>query len=100
MAKWERVSMVKAMEFICRQINDQDVFDEWLLDGVADGDIVYGDLGANDEYLDCYVNDKTFSVLLSCFLRCMSAANKSGGLYCDGVVGENDEDEEDDEEEE
>ena len=42
--KEERVKMVKAMEFICRQINDEDVFMGWLMNGVADGDIEYGDL--------------------------------------------------------
>ena len=94
MARWERVSMIKAMEFICRQINDEDVFEGWLIGGVADGDIKYGDLGANDENLDYYTDDKDFSGLMACFLRRMSAANKSGGLYCDGVVGENDSDEE------
>ena len=39
--KQERTRMVKAMEYICRQINDEDVFNGWLMGGVADGDIEY-----------------------------------------------------------
>ena len=35
----ERVKMVKAMEFLARNINDEGVFEEWLIEGVADGDI-------------------------------------------------------------
>ena len=84
----ERVKMVKAMEFIARQINDEDVFEGWLINGVADGDIEYGDLDDDDEYgtLDYYIDDDAFADLMGCFLRRMARAAKSGGLYCDDVV--------------
>ena len=39
MNKTERVKFVKAMEYICRSINDETIFDAWLMNGVADGDI-------------------------------------------------------------
>lgn len=85
MNKIERAKMVLAMEFIARQINDEDVLDGWLMCGVADGDIPYGsiDIADVDEY---YLNDDTFNDLMSCFLRKMKGAYKSGGLYCDNVV--------------
>lgn len=85
MNKIERAKMVLAMEFIARQINDEDVFDGWLMCGVADGDIPYGsiDITDVDEY---YLNDNTFNDLMSCFLRRMKGAYESGGLYCDNVV--------------
>lgn len=67
MNKQERVKMVKAMEYIARQINDEDVFEGWLVSGVEDGDIDYGDL-------------------MNTFLLCMKRAYKSGGLYCDCVA--------------
>ena len=89
MNKIERVKMVKAMEFIARQINDEGVFDGWLVNGVADGDIEYGDLTATEEdteNLDYYISDKEFSELMACFLRRMEGAKRSGGLYCDGKV--------------
>lgn len=89
MDKCERIKMVKAMEFICRQINDEDVFGSWLCCGVADGDIAYGDLDAQDRdgILDYYCEDENFSELMMVFLRRMRGASRSGGLYCDGIVG-------------
>lgn len=85
----ERIKMVKAMEFIARQINDELVFDHWLTGGVADGDIEYGDLTVrNDdaELLDYYLEDENFKDLMQLFLRLMASAKKNGGLYADGVV--------------
>ena len=85
----ERIKMVKAMEFIVRQINDEEVFDTWLTDGVADDDITYGDLDVNDEdveNLEYYCDDVCFADLMDTFLYVMAAARKSGGLYCDNVV--------------
>ena len=82
----ERAKMVKAMEYICRQINDEDIFMGWLMSGVADGDIEYGDLDPNDENMEYYIEDDTFAELMGCFLRRMSRAEKSGGLYCGNVV--------------
>ncbi len=82
----ERTRMVKAMEFICRQINDWDVFEGWLLNGVADGDIEYGDFAPIDDNVDIYIEDDSFADLMACFLRRMKRAGESGGLYCGGVV--------------
>ena len=88
----DRIKMVKAMEFICRQINDEEVFDSWLTLGVADGDIEYGDLNVSN---NCYEedeaywyaeDDETFAELMETFLTCMKNAKKSGGLFCGGVV--------------
>ena len=81
----ERAKMILAMEFIARQINDEDVLDRWLMCGVADGDIPYGsfDLTDVDNY---YINNRTFEDIMSCFLRCMKGAYESGGLYCNGIV--------------
>ena len=85
----EKVKAVKAMEYLARQINDEEIFEEWLLDGVADGDIDYGDLDVKDEdpeALDYYLEDDNFRDVLRVFLRVMSRARKSGGLWCGGVV--------------
>lgn len=89
MDRTERIKMVKAMEFIARQINDEYVFGDWLVNGVADGDIPYGDLtvGETDEdNLEYYLKDDPFIDLMDTFLRVMCKARKSGGLYCDDVV--------------
>lgn len=85
----ERIKMVKAMEFICRNINDEEAFEGWLVNGVADGDIEYGTLDVQPddaEDLECYIEDEHFADLTDTFLWCMREARKSGGLYCDNVV--------------
>lgn len=97
MDKVERIKMVKAMEFIARQVNDEEVFESWLICGVGDGDIEYGDLVVNSEDLDgsgagYYIeDDDTFAGLMHEFLDLMKAACKSGGLYCDGVIDKEEE---------
>ena len=89
MNKAERIKMVKAMEYIARQINDEEVFYRWLMCGVPDGDIEYGDLTVtpeDEEYLDYLCDDDDFSDLMGTFFGVMLRAAKSGGLYCDGIV--------------
>ena len=85
-----RIKMVKAMEFIASQINDETIMDTWLSLGVADGDIKFGDLSVQptdpEELYPYYEDDKDFANLMQLFLRLMSQAYKSGGLYCDHVV--------------
>lgn len=80
-----RAKMVVAMEFIARQINNEDIFDLWLRDGVADGDIAEGsfDIAQVDDY---YIEKGNFKNLMNDFLYIMSKANKDGGLYCGDVV--------------
>lgn len=86
----ERITLVKAMEYIARQVNSEDVFMAWLEDGVADGDIRYGDTEysaeQDNEDLEYYIEDDTLAVLMDDFLRLMRDALKDGGLYCNGVV--------------
>lgn len=82
----ERVKMVKAMEYIARQINDEDVLEGWLISGIADDDIDYGDLSADDGSVEYYTKDSCFADLMNTFLWCMKKAYKSGGLCCDNVV--------------
>ena len=88
MSKSERIKMVKCMEYIACQVNDEEVQAAWLYNGVADGDIKYGDLTDEDPdgEVEWYTTDEHFADLMGCFLRMMSRARKSGGLFCDGVV--------------
>jgi hypothetical protein len=78
-----RAEVVRAMETLARSINDEDVFEGWLICGVADGDI---DETTTDEELECYLEDGTFAELMGTFLKVMARAKKSGGLYVDGIV--------------
>lgn len=86
----ERIKMVKAMEFIARNLNDEEIMMIWLTDGVADGDIEYGDLSVKEtdaEDLAYYIeDDDAFADLMDTFLFVMKNAQRSGGLYCDNVV--------------
>lgn len=87
--KIERITMVKAMEFIARNLNDEDVLLAWLQEGVADGDITYGCVAptfSDESDLDYYIEDEHFADLMSLFLHLMKQACKSGGLYCDGIL--------------
>lgn len=89
MKKVERIKLIKAMEYIAHNLNDEEIFESWLSVGVADGDIEYGslDITSDDiENLDYYIEDDNFKDLMTVFLRLMKRANESGGLYCDGVV--------------
>ena len=87
MNREERIKMVKAMEYIASRIDDEEISEAWAIDGVADGDIEYGDLSADaGEDMDWYLEDQHFSDLMETFLNCMKAAKKHGGLYCDRVV--------------
>ena len=85
MKEIKRKKMVAAMEFIARQINDEDVFEDWLVNGVADGDIKYGSLDP-EEVDDYYIEDDNFRDLMDLFLGLMRGAKRSGGLYCDEIV--------------
>ena len=77
-----RVKVVRAMDLLCRCINDEDVFIPWLSVGVADGDITSE---TTDEDLEYYCEDENLAELMYYFLRRMKYAAKDG-LYVDGVV--------------
>ena len=82
----ERVRMVKAMEYIVRQVNNEDLLDYWLRVGVADGDIEYGDLTDEPGETEYWTENEHFAELMSLFLAIMKSAYKDGGLYCDKIV--------------
>ena len=79
----ERKLMILAMERIIRSLNDEDLMIAWLYDGVPDGDIQKYTVDEVDDY---FLDDESFADLMGLFLRIMAKANKSGGLYVDGVV--------------
>ena len=83
-----RAKVVRAMDLLCRSINDEEVFMPWLSVGVADGDITNE---TTDEDLEWYCEDDNFAELMYYFLRRMKAAEKDG-LYVDGVLSKRKED--------
>ena len=93
--KIERMKMIKAMEFIARNVNNEQVFNIWLADGIGDGEIEYGDLNVSEtEGYYCGGDgweqdeaDKHFADLMDTFMWVMKEAWKDGGLYCGDVCG-------------
>ena len=79
----ERANVVRAMETMVRCINNESIFDSWLMVGVADGDINGKE---TDEDLEYYCRDGNFKELMTLFLKLMRRAGTSGGLYTDGIV--------------
>ena len=79
----KRAKLVRAMELLARAVNDESIFESWLIYGVADGDI---DGTETDEDLEYYCEDADFAELMHQFLGLMTEAYESGGLYCDGVT--------------
>lgn len=79
----ERIELIRAMETVARAVNDEEIFESWLMCGVADGDI---DEDTTDEDLEWYAEEENFKDLMDVFLRMMARAKKSGGLYCGDVV--------------
>lgn len=82
MNKKARTELIRAMETVARSINDEEIFEGWLMCGVADGDI---DDDTTDEELEYYIEDTNLADLMGVFLRVISRAKRSGGLYLDGV---------------
>lgn len=83
--KKTRADVVRAMDIMISCINDEDIIDAWLMVGVADSDI--REDTTNEEIIEMgYTSDKTFSELMTLFLKLMSRAGNDGGLFCDGIV--------------
>jgi len=85
MNKLERAEVVKAMETMCRCINNEDIFYRWLMGGVADGDI--NSETTLEEITEMgYCNDDSFKDLMTLFLKLMYKAGGNGGLWTDGIT--------------
>ena len=83
----ERQKALVCMEYLCRQINNEDFLDTWLMCGVPDGDIEYGNLDPTQIYEEDYmVSDEGFKDIMTTFLICMKNAYNNGGLYCGEIV--------------
>lgn len=80
------MNIVRAMEYIARQVNDDEVLDLWVNLGIADGDVPYAVLtDESEDWLEEYITDEGLSDLMRVFLRVMTMAYRSGGLWCEGV---------------
>ncbi len=91
MNKIERIAMVRAMETICRNLNDEEGILDWLQIGIADGDI---GPDTQDEDLEYYIEDDNFADLMDSFAAIMTNYARRdhmtnwGQFYCDGVLSQ------------
>lgn len=76
----ERKRLVAAMEYIIRFVNNEDFIHSWLIGGVPDGDIPFGEFDPDivPDYLGEKVTVEEFAKL---FLKIMANAEDDGGLY-------------------
>ncbi len=81
----ERYAMIRAMDMLARQTNNEAALEMWFAQGISDGD---RDLETPDERLSDYINDDKFADVLDTFLCVMSESYKQGGLSVDGVDSE------------
>ena len=80
----ERIDALRAMELLARSVNNEDYFEDWLMNGVADGDITENT--TDEELLDYVEDDHNFADIMCTFLILMRNASEDGGLYIDKVV--------------
>lgn len=93
MNKHERIQMVRSMDMIIRNLNDESYLEPWLMVGVEDHN---GDL--TEDELEYYCEDTTFADLMRLFCRIMNSATNAdkkndflGTLYCDGILSKKEE---------
>ena len=89
--RMSRYILIKAMEIIVRNVNDESYLMNWLQDGIADGDIDYNSFGVSKNEisnLEYYDNDTEFRNLMNLFLDIITKVKKNGGLYNSGVCSE------------
>lgn len=89
----ERMKMVRAMDTVIRNLNDEKFIMSWLTLGVEDHD---DDL--SDEDLEFYCEDTVFADLMRLFCSIMNKAtnedkkhNFHGTLYCDNILSKEEE---------
>ena len=78
----ERVELLKAMDVVVRSLNDEEVMDLWLTNGVPDG--------ADESDYEFIAEDVTtcFEECCRCFTACIAAGAKHG-YYSGGGLGDN-----------
>ena len=81
----KRAKIVRAMDTLARCINNEMIFERWLLSGIADNDITDNTTSV-DIISAGYCTDEEFKNLMSLFLKLMYKASGDGGLYAEGVV--------------
>ena len=86
----ERVELLKAMDVVVRSLNDEDVMDLWLANGVPDGadESVYEFIAEDVATPEDEDGDTScFEECCRCFTACIAMGAKHG-YYSGGVLGD------------
>ena len=81
----ERYAIIRSMDMLARQTNNETALEMWFEQGISDGD---SDTETSDEMLNDYISDEKFRDVLDTFLCVMCESYKQGGLSVDGVNSE------------
>lgn len=73
-----RKEHVLQMERIMRKINNESIFETWLLIGVADGDL--DESSTWEDVDDYYIESDNYSFIIGVFLKLTAEAIKDGGF--------------------
>ena len=75
----KRIDLLRAMDLIMNNLNDESLYLRWLSIGIEDECTDY----------DYYTETETFRDMMSAFCEIIhEATDESGALYVDGVVSE------------
>ena len=75
---------IRAMDTLARCINDEEIFEIWLMLGVSDGDCeYYDDIGLYEQYYED--NEENFKELVELF-RNLIKDSEEDGLYIGEIV--------------
>ena len=83
-SKIARKSLVLSMDRIIRSINCEIYIEQWLMSGVADGEL--DNNSTIDDVDDFYIQDDEFKILMDVFSKLVDKAIRNGGFYCDGII--------------
>lgn len=73
-----RKERILQMERIMRKINNESIFESWLLIGVADGDL--DESSTWEDVDDYYIESDNYSFITGVFLKLTAEAIKDGGF--------------------
>ena len=80
----ERVSVIRAMDTVVHNLNDEEYVAWWLEDGVPDGEI--NEETADEELYWLVDDDESFADIMSTFIKIMKRQSVNGAMWVDNVL--------------
>ena len=81
----DRRKMILCMEFIMRNLNDEELFYRWILAGIPDDEFKFGEF--NPEVVDdYYIDPENFKDFVRIFLDILKSTEEGNAIYCGAVL--------------